>query len=286
MARFIDVLSDSTGETAERVVRAALLQFPQPEIELRRHVRVRTKERAAPILERIAEDKSLLVFSVVSPELSQFIYSQTAALGIDAVDVIGGVIGRLESYLGREPIHRPGPAQTLGEEYFRRIEAVEFTVRADAGRDPKSFLAADIILVGVSRTSKTPIATLLAQRGLKVANLTLLVGTQPAAEFWRAPQDRIVALTIDIDSLVAMREERLRKLGMPSDTQYAVREHVKKELAYAQKLFGDHPSWPVVDMTGKNVEETAGIILELMTERLSHIRTRASQPPPPVSRRP
>jgi regulator of PEP synthase PpsR (kinase-PPPase family) len=277
MTRYIDVLSDSTGETAERVVRAALLQFPQAEVEIRRHVRVRTKERAEPILARAARDQSLLVFSVVSPELSHFIHSETAAQHIDAIDVIGAVMGRLESYLGQEPIHRPGPLLPLSDEYFRRIEAVEFTVRSDAGRDPRSFLAADIVLIGVSRTSKTPLATLLAQRGLKVANFTLALGGQPPAELWRAPQDRIVALTIDADNLCATRQERLRKLGMPSDTQFAVREHVKKEIAWAEKLFRDNPVWPVVDMTGRNVEETSGIILEIMSERRS--RPRPSAPP-------
>jgi hypothetical protein len=207
------------------------------------------------------------VFSVVSPELSQFIHAMTAELHIDSIDVIGAVIGRLETYLGREPVHRPGPLLPLTEEYFRRVEAVEFTVRSDAGRNPRNFLNADLILVGVSRTSKTPLATLLAQRGLKVANLTLAIGAQPPAELWRAPQDRIVGLTIEVDSLCAIREQRLRKLGMPADTQYAVREHVSKEIHYAQHIFHDNPGWPVIDMTDRSVEETAGIILELMSAR-------------------
>lgn len=275
-SRPIDVLSDSTGETAERVVRAALLQFPQADVVIRRHARVRTQQRAEPILQRVANEGALLVFSVVSPELSQYIRAMSASLSIEAIDVIGAMIGRLENYLERQPVNRPGPLMPLGEEYFKRIEAVEFTVKSDAGRDPKSFLQADLILVGVSRTSKTPLATLLAQRGLRVANLTLVLDKKLPPEIQRAAQDRIVGLTIDVDSLVAMREARLAQLGMPSGTQYAVREHVQREIDHATRLFQANSSWPVVDMTGRSVEETAAIILEIMSETIVRARTRIS----------
>jgi regulator of PEP synthase PpsR (kinase-PPPase family) len=260
--RFIDVLSDSTGETAERVVRAALLQFPQSGVEIRRHPRVRTKQRAEPILDQVARDRSLLVFSVVSPELGEHIHRRTSELHIDAIDVLGAVIGRLETYLAREPMNHPGPLLPLSEEYFRRIEAIDFTVRSDAGREPRSLLEADIVLVGVSRTSKTPVAMILAQRGLKVASHTLVMGKELPPELQRAPDERVFGLTIDADSLCAMREERLRKLGMPADAQYAVRPHVERELAWAERVFSQHPAWRVVDMSRRSVEETASIVLE------------------------
>ncbi len=266
-SRYIDVISDSTGETAERVVRAALLQFPNTKVELRRHARVRTKRRAEPILDKAAEDQSLLVFSVVSPQLSEFIHRTTVSLNIDAIDVIGSVIGRLHTYLDRPPINRPGALLPLDAGYFRRIEAVEFTVRNDGGRDPRNYTKADIVHVGVSRTSKTPLATLLAQRGLKVANLTLVLGTQPPRELSTVKPKRIVGLTIDAESLCAIREERLRKLGMPPETRYAMRAHVEEEIAYAESLFRSNPDWEQVDMTGLSVEETAGIILERMADR-------------------
>lgn len=260
--RYIDVLSDSTGATAERVVRAALLQFPHSDVEVRLHPRVRTKQRVEPILQSVVADGSLLVFSVVSPELAAYIHQMTAQMHIAAIDVIGSVIGRLQTFFEQDPINRPGALLPLSEEYFRRIEAVEFTVKSDAGRDPRNFLQADLILVGVSRTSKTPTATLLAQRGLKVANLTLVMGNRPPAELMASPQDRIVGLTIDVDSLCAIRQEGLRRLGMPDGAEYGVRDHVAEELAYAKAVFGENPSWPVVDVTGRTVEETVGIILE------------------------
>jgi len=273
--RTIDVLSDSTGHTAERVVRAALLQFPNAQIKIRLHPRVRTPKAAAPVLERVAVEQTLLVFSVVSPELSEFICAETASLKLRAIDVIGSVIGRLENYLEQDPIHRPGALLPLSEEYFRRIEAVEFTVKNDGGRDPRKFAEADLILIGVSRTSKTPLATLLAQRGLKVANLTLVLGNPPPAELDVAPQDHIVGLTTDVDTLVAIRQQRLRRLGMPSEAKYALHEHVNAELEWAEQLFARHPEWPIVNMTGRSVEETAGIILQHIEERRGAASTRA-----------
>jgi regulator of PEP synthase PpsR (kinase-PPPase family) len=265
--RYIDVLSDSTGETAEKVVRAALLQFPQAGAQIRLHTRVRTKEVARPVLERAAREGALVVFTVVSPELREFVHGMTAEMRVEAIDVIGALIGKLGTYLEREPINLPSAMLPLSEEYFRRIEAVEFAVKSDDGKEPRNFKKADLVLVGVSRTSKTPLSTVLAQRGLKVANLPLVLGVPPPPELFDAAQDRIVGLTIGIDQLCEIRQARLRQLGMPSETNYAMREHVRQELEFAAALFRAHPEWPVVDVTGRAIEETAVIILEHVKER-------------------
>src|SRR5262245_23810502 len=265
--RYIDVLSDSTGETAEKVVRAALLQFPLAGAQIRLHTRVRTKEAARPVLERAAREGALVVFTVVSPELREFVHSMTAEHKIEAMDVIGSLIGKLGTFLEREPINLPSALLPLSEEYFRRIEAVEFAVKSDDGKEPRNFKKADIILVGVSRTSKTPLSTLLAQRGLKVANLPIVLGVHPAPELFEAQQDRIVGLTIGLDTLVEIRKARLKQLGMSVDTSYALRDQVKEELEFAAKVFREHPSWPVIDVTGRAIEETAVIILESLKER-------------------
>ncbi len=265
--KFIDVLSDSTGETAEKAVRAALLQYPDAGVQIRLHTRVRTPDIARPVLERAAREGALVVFTVVSPELREFVHASTAELNIEAIDLIGSLIGRLGTFLDREPINLPSAMLPLSEEYFRRIEAVEFAVKSDDGKEPRNFKRADIVLVGVSRTSKTPLSTLLAQRGLKVANLPLVLGVAPPPELVDAPQDRVVGLTIGLDQLCEIRQARLRQLGMPSETNYAMREHVRQELDYARRLFAAHPEWPVVDVTGRAIEETAVIILEHLKER-------------------
>lgn len=265
--RYIDVLSDSTGETAEKVVRAALLQFPKSGAQIRLHTRVRSKEVARPIMERAAKERALLVFTVVSPELREFIHQMTVELTIEAIDVIGSLIGKLGTYLDRQPIGMPSAMLPLSEEYFRRIESVEFAVKSDDGKDPRNFRKADIVLVGVSRTSKTPLSLLLAQRGLKVANLPLVLGAALPLEIREVPGDRCVGLTIGIEQLCEIRQARLRQLGMPVETNYGLRDHVREELDYAEGLFRDN-NWPVVDVTGRAVEETAVIVLETLRERM------------------
>jgi len=265
--KLIDIVSDSTGETAEKVVRAAMLQFPHSGAHIRMHTRVRTKEAARPLLERAARDNALVVFTVVSPELREFIHAQSYELKIEALDLIGSLIGRLATFLDREPINMPSGLLPLSEEYFRRIEAVEFTVKSDDGKEPRNFRKADLVLVGVSRTSKTPLSTLLAQRGLKVANLPIVLGIEPPPELGEAPQERIVGLTIELNQLVEIRKARLRQLGMPTDASYGLADQVKAELAYARNIFDRHPSWPVIDVTGRAIEETAVIILEALKER-------------------
>lgn len=266
-ARAIDVLSDSTGETAEKVVRAALLQFPQHGVQIRLHTRIRTPEAARAVLERAARESALVVFTVVSPELRELLHALTAELRVEAVDLIGSLIGKLGHFLVREPINLPSAMLPLSDEYFRRIEAMEFAVKSDDGKEPRNFKKADIVLLGVSRTSKTPLSTLLAQRGLKVANLPLVLGVEPPRELVEAPQDRIVGLTIGIEQLCEIRQARLRHLGMPSETNYAMREHVRQELEFAHELFRKHPEWPVVDVTGRAIEETALIVLEHLRDR-------------------
>jgi len=263
----IDVLSDSTGETAEKVVRAAMLQFPHSGAHIRVHTRVRTREAVRPILERAAEEGALVVFTVVSPELREYIHAASYELKVEALDLIGSLIGKLSTFLDRQPINTPRGMLPLSDEYFRRIEAVEFTVKSDDGKEPRNFKKADLVLVGVSRTSKTPLSTILAQRGLKVANLPLVLGVATPPELDEAPADRIVGLTIGLDPLVEIRKARLKQLGLSVDASYGLRDQVKEELEYAQRVFRAHPSWPVIDVTGRAIEETAVIILESLKER-------------------
>jgi len=267
--RYIDVLSDSTGETAEKVVRAALLQFPKSGAAIRLHTRVRTKDQARAVLERTAQQGALLVFTVVSPELREFVHAMTAELKVEAIDVIGSLIGKLGTYLDREPINMPSAMLPLSDEYFRRIESVEFAVKSDDGKDPRNFRKADLILVGVSRTSKTPLSLILAQRGLKVANLPLVLGVSLPYEIREAPPEKVIGLTIGLEQLCEIRQARLKQLGMPTETNYGMREHVREEIDYAANLFKEH-GWPVVDVTGRAIEETAVIVLEKMRERGEH----------------
>jgi len=266
-SRPIDIVSDSTGETAERVVRAALLQFPARHTRVRLHDRVRDVASAREAVETAAADGGMVVFTIVSPELREFVHQLCYEKKVEAVDLIGALLGKLSSFLDTEPLGVPSVALPLSEEYFRRIEAVEFAVKSDDGKEPRNLKKADIILVGVSRTSKTPLATYLANRGIKVANVPLALGVAIPAELEECAQDRVVGLTIAVDHLVEIRRARLRQLGMPADSNYGLRDHVGEEVEYAHSVFRAHPAWPVHDVTGRAIEETAGIIVAAMKQR-------------------
>jgi regulator of PEP synthase PpsR (kinase-PPPase family) len=176
-------------------------------------------------------------------------------------------MGKLTVFLGQQPRGVPGLLHAVGDDYFRRIEAVEFTVKNDDGREPRHLPKADLVLVGISRTSKTPLSTFLAQKGYKVANVPLVLDIPPPKELFEIDQERIFGLTIKLDALLKIRLARLKHLGMPGDTSYAQREHVMKEQAYAQSIFRQSPTWPILDITGKAIEETAADILRITKDR-------------------
>jgi regulator of PEP synthase PpsR (kinase-PPPase family) len=265
--RPIFVLSDATGETAEKVVRAALLQFSNVPVNLRMYTRVRLEAEMRSIIHRAKQTHALLVFTVVSTAHRELLRRLCDEENVDSVDLIGTLMAKLTSYLGAQPKGVPGLLHALSDEYFRRVEAVEFTVRNDDGREPRNLPKADLVLIGISRTSKTPLSTLLAQKGLKVANVPLVLGIEPPAELFQIDQEKIFGLTIKAESLLQIRQARLKHLGMPSDTSYGQRDHIAQEIAFAQSLFRQHPAWPVLDITGKAVEETAADILRIKKDR-------------------
>ncbi len=155
----------------------------------------------------------------------------------------------------------------MNDDYFRRIEAVEFSVKNDDGQHPRNLAKADIVLVGISRTSKTPLSTYLAQRGYKTANVPIVMGIEPPAELFKVDQSRVFVLRIDDEALFRIRQRRLQSLGMPADTAYGMRDHIREEIAYAQRLYDANPHWPVIDITYKAIEESAAELLALRKGR-------------------
>jgi hypothetical protein len=261
------VISDATGETAERMVRAALLQFSDVPVNVRLYSRVRLESEVEKIIERAAELHALVVFTVVNAEERDLLWKLVERYNVEALDLIGALIGKLASFLASEPKGVPGLLHTIGEDYFRRIEAVEFAVKNDDGAEPRNLPKADLVLVGVSRTSKTPLSTYLAQKGLRVANVPLVLGVAPPPELDEVEESRVYGLIIQPDALMRIRQARLTHLGMPRDSSYGTRAHIDQEIAYSRDLFRKHPNWPVIDVTSKAVEETAADILRLYKER-------------------
>ncbi|MBW2546846.1 MAG: kinase/pyrophosphorylase [Deltaproteobacteria bacterium] len=217
--------------------------------------------------ENAAAQGAMVVFTLVRPELRDHFNEEATKLGVRHVDVIGSLIRQVGQYLKADPVNIPTAEMPLSEEYFRRVEAIEFAVKSDDGKEPRNLHKADLVLVGVSRTSKTPLSTYLAGRGLKIANVPLVLGVDPPSELYELPGYRVVGLTVDVDQLTDIRGQRLQQLGMPSDASYGLRDHVKAELEYAHDIFREHSEWMVVDVTNCAIEETATIILEALKER-------------------
>jgi regulator of PEP synthase PpsR (kinase-PPPase family) len=266
--RTVVVISDATGETAEKVVRAALLQFKDTPCSLRLYSQVRLELEMEKIIERAAELHALVVYTLVNDQERELLWKMCDRFGVEAFDLIGSLMGKLASYLGAQPSGVPGLLHTVSEEYYRRIEAVDFAVKNDDGAEPRNLPKADLVLVGISRTSKTPLSTFLANKGLRVANVPLVLGVDTPAELESVDANKVYGLVIQPDQLVRIRQARLAHLGMPPDSSYGMRDHIQRELSYAQEIFRKHPDWPVIDVTAKAIEETAADILRIRKQRL------------------
>jgi len=270
-SKVLYVISDATAETAERVLRAALIQFREARPQVRIFSLLRKDEQIEEALRQAAVDGALVVYTIVNPEQRSMLEAKARLYHLQTVDLIGHLMGRLSTFLEVEPTGRPGLGQ-LNQAYFDRIEAVEFAVKHDDGQAAQGLHQAEVVLVGLSRTSKTPLSTYLAQRGLKVANVPVVLGLPLPREIEQIEQAKIFGLTINAGALIRIRRARLRALNMPDDTDYARRDHIVRELQYARDLFAAHPLWPVIDVSERAIEETAAILLRIREQRLRGIR--------------
>lgn len=268
--RTIFIVSDATGETAEKVVRAALLQFAQYAhgIDLRVIPHLRHEHDVHSVIAEARAAQALVVSTLVRASERELLGSKCEAAGVQCVDSIGTLLGTLASFFGVEPRGVPGLLHTVSDSYFQRMEAIEFTVHSDDGRNPEVLHRADIVLCGVSRTSKTPLSIYLAQKGYRVANVPLVLDLPPPSELYDLPPERVFALTIQPDALLQIRRERLARLRMTPDTSYGQRDYILREIYAARDLYAHHPEWPVIDITGKAIEETAADILRIYHQRV------------------
>lgn len=259
----IYIVSDSIGETAELVGKAAASQFDSGGAEIRRVPYVSHPEEIPEIVAQAAQESGVIIFTLVMPNLRKSLLSEAAKYGLPAVDILGPVLNALRWVTGREPRFEPGLMRKVDEEYFRRVEAIEFAVKYDDGKDPRGITEADVVVLGVSRTGKTPLCMYLAQyKRIKAANIPLVPEVPVPPELFPLSSNRVVGLTIQPDYLVWIRRERLRTLGLPAEAEYAHEERVQKELAYAEEVM-HRIGCTVIDVTGKAVEETASRVLEI-----------------------
>lgn len=264
----IYILSDSTGETAATMIRAALVQYPQRDVQIVRCKNVRTEEQAERLIEECFERRGMIAFTVASKSLRAKIREMASRKGIPALDLLDPILNTLDAFFGVASESNVGALRVVDEMYFKRIEAIEFTVKHDDGKTLSHLDKADIVLVGISRTSKTPLSIFLSHKGWKVANVPLVLGAPLPEELFKIDQRRIVGLTIDIESLQRIRKNRLEKFGQDPGGEYASLGHIVKEIEYADKLFKENRRWPVFNVTERALEETASEIVRVIAARL------------------
>ncbi|MFO1446302.1 kinase/pyrophosphorylase [Bacillus sp. Bva_UNVM-123] len=262
------VVSDSVGETAEFVVKAVATQFNGSQIEIRRSSYVDDMEDIEDVIMLASKDHSIIAYTIVIPALKEYLDKRAQEEGIFAVDLLNPLMNAFETRFNKEPYHSPGLMRKLDEEYFRKIEAIEFAVKYDDGRDPRGITKADIVLIGVSRTSKTPLSMYLAHKRFKVANVPLVPEVPPPDELFQIPRKNCVGLIISPDKLNEIRIERLRALGLGSQANYASLERILGELDYAEKIM-KRVGCPIINVSNKAIEETAGLILEALNKERS-----------------
>jgi hypothetical protein len=221
---------------------------------------VRTKNQVYEALDEALGNRGLIVYTIVNRDLAQLVHDECDGLGLISIDLLTPLLMKVAHCFGRSPKETPGLMHGVDEAYFRRIEAIEFTVKHDDGQEPRNLFQADIVLVGISRTSKTPLSIYLAHRGWKVANVPLVKGIDLPEELFKVDPKRIAALVIDPQRLVEVRAARLRNLGQDPKAAYADYEEIEEELKYAKKFFRRHP-WALIDVSSKAVEETANEVL-------------------------
>lgn len=254
-------ISDSLGETSYAIAQAASVQFPNTEFKIHRYPLIKTTSLLSGIMNKAKRENAIIVHTFVDPELSEFINSFCADNDLTVIDALSDVIQKFSQEANEKPLQKAGINHNTDKEYFNRIEALEFAVTYDDGKDPAGFLKADLVLLGISRTSKTPLSLFLANRGYKVANLPLVPKAQIPDEIYQVDPNKIFGLTNDPGILNEIRRERMIAYGLNPDTNYSNIDNIEDELNFANELY-KKLGCPVINVAHKSIEETATLITE------------------------
>jgi len=262
----LHLLSDSTGETLEMIAKAALAQFDDADVIRHFWPMVRSQQHLDRILGEITANPGLVLFTLVNAEIRARLEERCRALGLPTVPALDAVTAVLEDLLGVQAKARPGRQHLMDDAYFKRVDAIQFTIAHDDGVAWEDWEEADIILAGVSRSSKTPTSIYLANRGYKVANIPIVPESPPPSSLFSLKRPLVVGLTTAPERLVQVRRNRLLSLNQTPETAYVDQERVAKEVQMARRMFADN-GWPVIDVTRRSIEETAAAVIGLLSEQ-------------------
>jgi len=266
MKHHIFILSDGTGTTGEMVVRATLTQFQDSETTIHRVGEVRTAAQVDKILRKAQKMRGMVIYTSVMPEVRKAVLTGGRRYAVPTIDILGPVLGRLTDFLERSPSAQPGLFKGLDEAYFERIEAINFAIKHDDGMRPADLPRAELILVGVSRTSKTPISIYLSYRGWRVANVPIVMDSELPKQIFDFDPRRVIGLTMRPERLQKIRQARADnyKMDLPSYTEL---EAIRREVRYSEKLFRDR-GWQHFDVTLRSIEEVGAAIQELVGDHV------------------
>jgi regulator of PEP synthase PpsR (kinase-PPPase family) len=254
------IISDSSGETAEAVARAAVVQFPAGTTTIYRLPQVRSTAQLKLLIHTASMIRGLIAYTLVLPEYRDTLACEAEKFQIPTVDVLGPLISRVSALTSTLPLSLPGRLHQMDETYFRRIEAVDFAIRFDDGKNADGIAQADVVLLGVSRTSKTPSCIYMAHHyGLKAANVPLVLKIEPPHMLFKIPVSKIIGLTIEPHLLQEIRSTRTQVLGISPSSEYSDIDQVTAEVRYARKLFRELKCH-VIDISAKAIEETSSEI--------------------------
>jgi hypothetical protein len=267
MARHhLHLISDSTGETLDNIAKAAIAQFDGADIVTHFWPMARSAGHVDRIMVDVANNPGLVLFTMVNPDVRALLENRCRSLGLPMVAALDPVTDALSGFLGQEAKAKPGKQHALDDAYFARVDAIQFTMAHDDGIGWENWEAADIVLAGVSRSSKTPTSIYLANRGFKTANIPIVVESPPPPLLFTLRNPLVIGLVTNPERLVQIRRNRLLSLNQQPDTDYVDAEAVAREVAYARRMFADN-EWPVIDMTRRSIEEAAAAIINLYNER-------------------
>jgi hypothetical protein len=260
----LHLVSDSTGETLITVARAVAAQYANVTAVEHVYPLVRSQKQLDRVLDEIEEAPGIVLFTLLEKDLVGRLEAKCKQINIPSLSIIGPVMQLFQAYLGAATTGRVGAQHTLNAEYFKRIDALNYTMMHDDGQHVEGLEEADVVLVGVSRTSKTPTSIYLAHRGVRAANVPLVPGAEPPAQLFELKRAKVVALTISPDRLIQIRRNRLSNLHEDRESAYTDIEAVRSEIVRARRMFEKY-GWPVIDVTRRSVEETAAAVINVLT---------------------
>ena len=248
------------------MVRAATVQFNKTKFDIRRKSHINSIAEIEEALLEVRESNAMVAYTIVRQDLLTYIQKRITELNLIGADLMNSLMFSLSALTGQEPLYQPGLNRKVDKTYFSKVDAIEFAVKFDDGKDPRGLLKADVVIIGVSRTSKTPLCMYLAYQGIKAANVPLVVQSPPPEELFKIPSGKVIGLRVKPEKLQEIRKQRLKIMGLPPSTDYTSMEKMLEEYEYASSIM-KRIGCPIIDITDRAIEETAVNVIEICRMR-------------------